>query len=239
MPHYRTSYFCSPNSQVTASLGIIMLDTDFVRPLGDAGNPASWPFPVHIQRVPGATAKAVVMGNYREIDAFLEVGNLLIKRGARAIITTCGFLVRHQQQLAGSLTVPVETSPLMHFERLQKNLGALGEVAILTIDALALNKQIRQAAGIPPGTLIFSLPRESHFVSAILDGLLPLDPIRAEAEWVAKARECLQTHPRIACWLFECANMPPYAAAVSRATGLPVFDTLTMGRELLTRATAL
>ena len=32
--------------------------------------------------------------------------------------------------------------------------------------------------------------------------------------------------------VFECANMPPYADAVRRATGLPVFDALTMGRNL-------
>ncbi|MGH6948125.1 MAG: hypothetical protein ACREDZ_12420 [Kiloniellales bacterium] len=36
-------------------LGILALDTRFPRLPGDLGNPASWPFPVAIHRVPNAT----------------------------------------------------------------------------------------------------------------------------------------------------------------------------------------
>lgn len=216
-------------------LGILMLDTAFDRPLGDAGNPASWPFPVQIERVSGAFARSVVSGEFTAVDEFIAAGKRLIDSGVSAIMTTCGFLVRHQRELAAVLPVPVETSTLMHYLELQRDVGVGQRVAILTIDASAVDAGVRAAAGIEREALVFSLARCAHFVSAILDAAVPLDLQRAEAEWVELAVSVQQRHPDIGTWLFECANMPPYADAVRRATGLPVFDALTMGRNLHAR----
>ena len=209
-----------------------MLDTTFARPIGDAGNAASWPFPALIERVSGAFAEPVVSGRFHDAQPFIDAAFRLVQRGACAITTTCGFLVRHQSQLQSEFTIPVLTSTLTQFARLQAALGAQQLVAILTIDANALDASVRVVAGIGNDALVFALPRDSHFVSAILDASVALDTVRAEREWVALATACLRDHPNIGFWLFECANMPPYAAAVSRMTGLPVFDALTLGREL-------
>mgnify|MGYP006888943683 CR=1 FL=1 len=102
-------------------LGILMLDTAFDRPLGDAGNPASWPFPVQIERVSGAFARSVVSGEFTAVDEFIAAGKRLIDSGVSAIMTTCGFLVRYQRELAAALSVPVETSTLMHYPALQRS----------------------------------------------------------------------------------------------------------------------
>ena len=215
-----------------------MLDTTFARPPGDAGNSASWPFPVLIERVPGAFAEPVVTGRVGDALPYVDAGRRLVERGALAITTTCGFLVRHQRQLQTELRVPVLTSTLTQFARLQAQLGHARRVAVLTIDANALDVSVRAVADIPDHALVFALPRDSHFVSAVLDASVELNTVRAENEWVNLARGCLQDHPDIGLWLFECANMPPYAAAVTRATGLPVYDALTLGRELYAAATA-
>lgn len=217
-----------------------MLDTSFARPLGDAGNAASWPFPVLIERVHGALAESLVAGRFAELPPLVAAGHRLLARGAVALTTTCGFLVRHQQSLQREFTIPVRTSTLTQFARLQATHG-LRRVAILTIDATALDASVRAIAGISDEALVFALPRDSHFVSAILRGNVALDVHQAESEWVNLAVRCQSDHPEIGVWLFECANMPPYAAAVSRATGLPAYDALRLGCELfasvLARAT--
>lgn len=215
-----------------------MLDTTFSRPLGDAGNAASWPFPVLIERVSGAFAQPVVSGRFNDVRPFIAAGRRLVEHGACAIATTCGFLVRHQQRLQNEFTVPVLTSTLTQFARLQAELGPDRSVAILTIDAGALDSSLRAIASIPDEALVFALPRHSHFVAAILDASVALNTVRAEHEWVTLAEACLRDHPCVGLWLFECANMPPYAAAVARATRLPVYDALTLGRGLYEAANA-
>lgn len=238
MLHLSTLPDCFSNKNTVAALAIIMLDTSFARPLGDAGNEASWPFPVLIERVPAAFAKPVVSGQFADVVPFIEAGRRLIKRGACAITTTFGFLVRHQQRLQSQFTVPVLTITLTQFARLQETLG-LQRVAILTIDATAPDAPVRAVAGIPDDALVFSLPRDSHFVSAILRGTVDLNVNQAEIEWVTLALTCQRDHPDIGLWLFECANMPPYAVAVASATGLPVYDALTMGHQLFASASAM
>lgn len=212
-----------------------MLDTSFERPLGDAGNPDSWPFSVRIERVPGASARAVVEGRYDNLEAFIQAADELRRQGAGALVTTCGFLVRHQAALSAASPVPLETSPLLHFNRLQ-SLHANGRVAILTIDPASLDVTVRRAAAIADDALVFGLPSDAHFVRAILAADESLDVATAEDEWVTLACRVQSLHPDIACWLFECANMPPYSEAVTRATGLPVYDTLVMGGELWRRS---
>ena len=116
-----------------------MLDTQFLRPLGDAGNPNSWPFPVIIERVDGAFAQPVVSGAFEEIELFIDAGRRLVDRSACAVVTTCGFLVRHQRALQLAIAVPVRTSTLLSYGALRRKLGGSRQVAILTISKAALN----------------------------------------------------------------------------------------------------
>ncbi len=209
-----------------------MLDTQFLRPLGDAGNPNSWPFPVIIERVDGAFAQPVVSGAFEEIELFIDAGRRLVDRSACAVVTTCGFLVRHQRALQLAIAVPVRTSTLLSYRALRRKLGGSRQVAILTISKAALNSSVRRAAGIPDDALIFDLPDQSHFRRAILDAEFPLDPATAQHEWLRLAESVQRAHPSVGLWLFECANMPPYSRAVAEATGLPVYDALSMGKAL-------
>ena len=222
---------------IPTPLGIVMLDTQFSRPKGDVGNPDSWPFPVVMERVEGAFAGPVVSGTHRGVEAFIDAGQRLVDRGACAVTTSCGFLVRHQRALETAIAVPVVTSTLLSYSALQRKLGRFRSVVILTIDKAALDSSVRASADIPDDALVFELPGNSHFRRAILDAACPLDPLAARAEWVDLALTVQREHPNVGHWLFECANMPPYADAVAVATGLDVYDALTMGRALYQSAT--
>jgi hypothetical protein len=213
-------------------LGILMLDTNFARPMGDAGNPASWPFPVLIERVPRAYAKPVVSGESIDLSAFLSIAQLLRANGAIYVISTCGFLARIAQHKWAKVGIDVCLSTLLKYVELQRALPAGKRVAILTIDAASFDATLRSACSIPDDAIVASPARTSHFVRAILDESEPLDVARAESEWIEVALATQRAHPDIGLWLFECANMPPYRAAIERATGVRAYDVLHMGIEL-------
>ena len=53
---------------------------------------------------------------------------------------------------------------------------------------------------------------------------------RAEHEIVAVAEQVVRDHPEVGALLLECTNLPPYAARIQRATGLPVWDAVGLVR---------
>ena len=55
-------------------VGILMLDAQFPRILGDMGNARTWPFPVRYKIVRGASPEVVVLqGAEGTLDAFIAV----------------------------------------------------------------------------------------------------------------------------------------------------------------------
>jgi len=59
---------------------------------------------------------------------------------------------------------------------------------------------------------------------------MELDVEAARRENVEAARDLMERHPEVGAIVLECTNMPPYAAAIREATGLPVFDITTLVR---------
>ncbi len=206
-----------------------MLETRFPRIPGDIGNPATFPFPVLYEVVPGASAARVVHDQaHGLIDAFVAAGRRLIDRGAAAILTSCGFLVLHQAALAEALPVPVATSSLLQVAMADQLLPTGRRAGILTISAADLGPAHLRAANARADTPIGGLPRDSHFASVFLGNRPTLDRETAEAEVLAAAGELRRRHPEIGALVLECTNMGPYAAALARETGLPVLDVTTL-----------
>jgi hypothetical protein len=54
------------------------------------------------------------------------------------------------------------------------------------------------------------------------------DPDRQCQEIVDLCLQAVEDHPEIGAFVLECSSFPPYGPAVHRATGLPVFDLITM-----------
>jgi Asp/Glu/hydantoin racemase len=62
----------------------------------------------------------------------------------------------------------------------------------------------------------------------LLDDELELDVDLAREEHVRVARRLAAAHPDLGAIVLECTNMPPYAGDIRRATGLPVFDIVSL-----------
>ena len=206
-------------------LGIVTLDTAFPRIPGDLGSPATFAFPVRHAVVRGAIVDEIVHRRNDEwLTAFTEAARSLAFAGCAGITTTCGFLVRWQATLAEASPVPVLTSSLLQLPLVQATLPAGKRVGVVTYSEHDLDGDALDAANAPRDTPVVGVDERSYFARTIRHGAATLDRNRMEADTVAAARRLVATHADIGAIVLECANMPPYANAVAKATGLPVFE---------------
>ncbi|MEZ5650071.1 MAG: aspartate/glutamate racemase family protein [Burkholderiaceae bacterium] len=211
---------------LVAPIGILMLDTRFERIVGDVGHPASFAFPVLYRIVAGASARRVVLERAEGLlGPFIDAARALQAEGVAGISTTCGFLAGFQDELCDALEVPVLTSSLLQVGLVQRCLPAARRVGILTIARAGLTPALLAAAGVPSDTPIGATDPDGAFNAAIL-GDAPLDVAAARREHVAAAERLLAEHPEVGAIVLECTNMPPYAAAIAQATGVPVFSVI-------------
>jgi Asp/Glu/hydantoin racemase len=209
------------------AIGILVLDTRFPRALGDIGNAGTFDFPVLYHPVRGASSDRVVRGTDRDLlPLFVEGARALADLGVRAITTSCGFLARFQEELSQAVPVPVFASSLLQVPLVHRMLAPGRAVGVMTVDAASLGPSHLAGAGITPDmrVVVRGLETEKEFTRVLLDDALTLDVDVARQEHVDVARRLVAEHPEIGAIVLECTNMPPYAAAVQSATGLPVFD---------------
>jgi hypothetical protein len=219
-----------PPPAIPAVIGILVMDARIRRIPGDVGNPATFPFPVICRTVPGASLARLISERDRSLlEPFIEAGWELVRQGVKALTTTCGFMVLFQQELAAEFPVPVFTSSLLQLPFIERALRPRDRIGILTADAGNLTEEhLRRAGGDVRRLTVCGLENEPFFREAIFSGSGRLDAGQVEAEVVAQACRMTTAEPAIRAVLLECANLPPYADAVQRAVGLPVYDFVTM-----------
>ena len=59
-------------------------------------------------------------------------------------------------------------------------------------------------------------------------GQTTLDNGKLAADLAALGRRIRQEHPEIGAILLECSDLPPYAWIIQQASGLPVYDFITL-----------
>lgn len=213
-----------------------MLDTRFDRPPGDIGCPDTYDGPVLFQRVDGATPERVVRKDARGLlDAFVEGARALEGRGARAITTSCGFLALHHQTLASVVNVPMLTSSLLLTPRLLASLPRSGRLGVVTFSAASLRPDHFAGVGVTSMDRIdlIGLEEAPTFHRPIAENRPGLDVETARVEVVDVVSRYTSAHPEIAALLLECTNLPPYAADIGAACGLPVWDILSLLRSVV------
>jgi hypothetical protein len=205
------------------TLGVLMLETQFPRLPGDIGHPATFAFPVHYAVVVGASPRRVVHERDAALlDPFIAAGRRLVdEQGVAAITTSCGFLVLWQRELQAALPVPVLTSSLLL-------LPGLAHAGVVTVDGAALTADHLRAAGADAALPVAGLAPGCALQRTLLDDLPELDAADAEREVVAAALRLVRREPALRHIVLECTNLPPYADAVRRATGLAVHDITTL-----------
>lgn len=217
----------SPETETGAAVGVILLNTAFPRPVGDIGNPATFGGRVLYETVAAATLARVIDGDPGDRDllaGFLAARDRLVRRGAAAITTSCGVLARHQASLQAGCPVPVLASALGQMPR---RLGEAGRVGVMAMDGRSITPALLAAVGAPADTPVAGLEDGAELYPTLRRNRTGdrLDPARAAADVITAGRRLAGAGARLI--VLECANLPPYRAALAEATGLPVHDILT------------
>jgi hypothetical protein len=206
------------------TLGLLMLDTRFPRVPGDVGHPSTFPFPVLRRVVPGAAPAAVVRGSDPAVlEPFVAAGAALAREGVVAIATSCGFLARWQRELQAALPVPVWTSALLALADWPDR-----RCGVITIEAASLTPAHFLSVGADPATPVEGIAPGSPLHRTLLEDRAELDEADAQAQVLAAGARLLVREPGLDTLLLECTNLPPYADALRRASGLPVHDIVTL-----------
>ena len=209
-----------------APLGILMLEAKFARIPGDMGNAVTWPFPVLYQVVPGASPERVVLDGARGLlPAFLDAAENLVRMGAEAITTNCGFLTLFQRELAAHVRVPVATSSLLQVPWVQATLPPDRRVGVISISSATLTPAHLAAAGVAADIPLAGTENGRELFRVLIKAEADdLDAALAEQDVVDAGRDLIARYPDVGAIVLECTNMPPYAAALREAVNLPVYD---------------
>lgn len=211
------------------AIGILVLDCFYPFLPGNVANANTFDFPVRYAVVEGATAERLLYQADRTlIGPYIDAARKLQGEGVRAITGACGFMALFQQELAAAVEIPVFASSLLQVPFIHRITGK--RVGIITADSTCLNAAHFTGCGIAGDIPLAVAGMEGHeaFRQGILANIGELDDDQIRRDTVEVAEALQAGHEDLGAILLECSDLPPYAHAVQAATGLPVFDFVTM-----------
>lgn len=212
-------------------------------------------FPVRIKFLPDYSVEGPRPGlaNFN-LAAFIRAARELEQEGVKAITCDCGLTADMQEAIADAVRVPVFTSNLLMVPVVLRMIGSSRKVGILTDDEEYLARdggKILEGCGIPAESariVIRGMTQSRHrqvWETKNIGigaeewakwGFRPLpanarfDPEEVQTAIVAVAAELAGEHPDLGAIVLECTDMPLYSRAIREATGLPVFDSVSLVR---------
>ncbi len=214
------------------AIGIILLDSEAPFIPGDVANATTYEFPVRFQRVEGLTVQKMMDHDKSSMEKIMEAAELLQKEGVRAITSDCGFMALYQTELRERLHIPVFSSSLLQIPFITQIIPYGKKIGVITANGKSLDESVIKLCGVEDTSnlVIEGLEDEPNFSSAFLIEEGVLDTEKVEKEVVDRVLKLQKENPDIGAILLECSVLPVYAEAVQRASGLPVFDFVTMIR---------
>jgi len=210
------------------AIGILLIENFVPFIPGDVANATTYDYPVRFQRIPGLSPERIFEHDLSFYDEVKSAAQALVKEGVRAITGDCGFLALFKERLAEDLDVPVFLSSLLQIPFISSIISKTRKLGIVTANKKALDMEIFNALGIEDKQMerivIAGLENSEHFVSAVFEENGILDTELMEKEVVEASLLLQKKNPELGAILLECSLLPPYARAVQEATGLPVFD---------------
>lgn len=212
------------------AVGIIVLNVGYPVVPGNVANATTFSFPVRYRVVEGADIPRLLSGDSALLPPSLEAARELVRDGCRAIVGACGYFAKFQREMASALPVPVFMSSLCQVPMILTSMREGEELGVVCASRPALDAATLAAAGVPSGAplAVTGMEDSVEFRRSILEGSGSLDDDLVRQEVVHAAMSLVESRPNVRSILLECSDMPPYARAVQEATGLPVWDFVTL-----------
>jgi len=212
------------------AVGIIVLNVGYPLIPGNVANAMTYRFPVRYKVVRDADIPRLLAGDRSLLEPSLQAAQELVADGCRAIVGACGYFAKFQPEMAEALPVPVFMSSLCQVPMIVGALRPSERLGIVCASRPALDRATLAAVGVADDAPIeiAGMEDSDEFRTAILEGKGWMDSGQVEQEVVAAATRLCDDHPEVGALLLECSDMPPHAKAVQKATGLPVWDFLSL-----------
>lgn len=216
-------------------LGVMLLDDSYPGFPGDVRNASGYPFPIQYEVISGVDIKKLVVDDNKImcLPPIIKAAQKLEKLGCRAIIGECGYFAYFQREVAASVKIPVFMSSLLQTPLAQQAVGGNRVVGILMANAKHLTNHHLESVGIRIGSNYViggvmddgRCPEFDHLWTSGLRTVPPAaDYARAESEFLAVAMDFYKQHPKMGALVLECTGFPPFARALQRQIGIPVFS---------------
>ena len=212
-------------------IGIVYIESvNYPLMPGNVVNACTYDFPVRMKAVPNLTNDRLFNNDTTIADDIVATAKSLVENdGVRAICSACGFFGNYQQQVRQAVDVPVAMSSLVQIPWIRNLIKPGQKIGILTANKKSMTPALLKSCGvIGMDDLIIKDALQTKEFAAVVDMRGHFDNSIAQQEIVHLARELVEENDDLGAILFECSDMPPYAAAVQAATQLPVFDFITL-----------
>ena len=227
MPVYHTHPSAESYGQ---SIGILLLDVHMPFPPGDVANASTYSYPVMYKIVSGLETQVCLNGASEFAPAIAQAAQELEAQGCKGISSDCGFMLQYQQAAADAVDIPVGMSSMLQLPLIERSVGASRPIGVITADSTNLTVDFLERAGLHPNNplVIRGMQDEEEFFAAIMEPKGTMDTDLITGEVVTTAESMMAEHPHLGAIVLECSLLPVYAGAVQQATGLPVFDFITL-----------
>lgn len=220
-------------------LGIMLLDDVYPGFPGDVRNASAYPFPIQYDIVAGVDIQKLVFHQDKSpcLEPILTAAKRLERMGCRAIAAECGYFAFFQKEVAGSVSVPVYMSSMLQVPMAQAAIGRDDVIGIVCGTRCNLTDAHLRAVGIDPDSNVviagamddYACPEFDNLWNAAVRAPVPAaDYAKAEADLIALCKDFTRKHPRMKALAFECTGFQPFARAVQREVGMPIYSWSTL-----------
>lgn len=217
-------------------IGIMLLNDPFPGFPGDVRNASAYPFPIQYEILEGVGNKEIVWEEDKSpcLGPILQAAKKLEHMGCRAIAAECGYFSLFQQDVAGSVDIPVFMSSLLQVPFIQQIIGPKKDVGIICAHKKFLTNAHLENVGIKPGSNYLVAGAQDEYGCTELDKLWNFnvrsaseagaDYEKAEEQMVRVGVDFCRQNPSIGAIMLECTGFQVFARAIQREVDLPVFS---------------